>query len=150
MNKLKLKTLCYHPFIKGAFLMFKRKLFLILFLSTVLVACNNQTTDAPGNDTGNPTAEEILSKNKDADIFVLNGVVYSNAEDIEWVNEKELTLGEVVGEIKKQTNKSDAFENNTASKLSVGTKIYKTVEKGDIYIVKVDDKEIRYLGLREG
>lgn len=117
----------------------------------VLVACNNQTTPKKsGNDIGNPTAEQILLENKDADIFVLNGIVYTNAEDIEWVNEEELTLGEEVGEIKKQTNDSDAFEDYTATKLTVGTKIYEPVENSDIYIVKVDDKEIRYLGLREG
>ncbi|WP_077706733.1 MULTISPECIES: hypothetical protein [Bacillaceae] len=131
--------------------MFKRKVLLILLLSMVLVACNNQTTPKKsGNDIGNPTAEQILLENKDADIFVLNGIVYTNAEDIEWVNEEELTLGEEVGEIKKQTNDSDAFEDYTATKLTVGTKIYEPVENSDIYIVKVDDKEIRYLGLREG
>ncbi|MFZ3579637.1 hypothetical protein [Virgibacillus sp. DJP39] len=130
--------------------MITRKLSLILLLSIILVACNNQTTEDSGDQMGNPTAEEILSKNKDADIFLLNGVVYSNAEDIEWVNEQELTSDEEVGEIKKQTKDSKAFENYSATKLPVGTKLYKPVKKGDIYIVKVDGKEIRYLGLREG
>ncbi|RCW73070.1 hypothetical protein [Saliterribacillus persicus] len=130
--------------------MFKLKLFFVLFLAILLVACNNQTTDLRENDIDNPTAEEILYKNKDADIFLLNGIVYSNAEDVEWIKEKELTLGEAVGEIKKQTHESDEFEDYTASKLTVGTKIYKPVEKSSIYIVKVNDKEIPYLGLREG
>lgn len=130
--------------------MFKRKLSLILFISAILIACNNQTTENSEIQIGNPTAKEILLKNKAADIFALNGVVYSNAEDIEWVNEKELTLGQEVGEIKKQTNDSDAFENYTATKLTVGTKIYEPVENSSIYIVKVDDKEIRYIGLIEG
>ncbi|SFL58744.1 hypothetical protein SAMN04487943_102339 [Gracilibacillus orientalis] len=129
--------------------MFKRELSFVL-LSIILVACNNQTTENSEIHIGNPTAEEILTKNENADIFVLNGIVYSNAEDLEWVNEKELTLGEEVGEIKEQTNNSDEFENFTATKLTVGTKIYEPVEKSGIYIVKVNDKEIRYLGLREG
>ncbi|WP_407272471.1 hypothetical protein [Radiobacillus sp. PE A8.2] len=130
--------------------MIKRMLFLVLLSSIVLVACNNQTNGINESDIGNPTVKEILTKNNDADIFVLNGVVYSNAEDIEWVNEMELTLGKDIGEIKKQTQESDEFENFTASKLPVGTKIYEPVEKGDIYIVQVNDKERRYLGLREG
>ncbi len=130
--------------------MLKKIIFLVLFSLIALVACNNQINETTDSNIGNPTAEEILSKNSDADIFVLNGVVYSNAEDIEWVNEKELTLGKEVGEIKKQTQESDEFDNFTASALPVGTKIYEPVEKGDIYIVKVNDREIRYLGLREG
>ncbi|MBW8350025.1 hypothetical protein K0H71_11260 [Bacillus sp. IITD106] len=124
--------------------MIKAKLFLFLFLSIVLAACNNS------GHIGNPTAKQILLENKDADIFVLDGIVYTNGEDIEWVNEVKLTLGEEVGEIKKRTNNGGKFENYTASKLEVGTKIYKPVEKGDIYLVIVDNKEIRYLGLREG
>ncbi|KGP91815.1 hypothetical protein N780_15695 [Pontibacillus chungwhensis BH030062] len=127
--------------------MLKRILILLLLPSLALAACNNETTES---DIGNPTAEEILSKNNEADIFVLNGVVYSNAEDLEWVYEKELTLGKEVGEIKKQTQEGDEFENLSASKLPVGTEIYAPVEKENIYIVKVNDKEIRYLGLREG
>lgn len=131
--------------------MTKRKLLLILLLSIVLVACNSQTTsEMSGNDTGNPTAEQVLQNDKDADIFVLNDIVYTNAEGIEWVYEDDLTLGEEVGEIKKQTTDGDAFENFTASQLTVGTKIYEPVENSSIYIVIVDDKEIRYLGLIEG
>lgn len=131
--------------------MFKRMLSIVLFLSVIMVACSNQTTPKDSEIViDNPTPEEILTENENADIFVLNGIVYSNAETIEWVNEKELTLGDEIGEIKIQTNNSVDFENYTATKLEVGTKIHETVEKGDIYIVKVDDKEIRYLGLREG
>jgi hypothetical protein len=129
--------------------MCKRMLFIVLFLSVVMVACSNQITPKEIKIVyDNPTPKEVLTEN--ADIFVLNGIVYINAEDVEWVNEQDFTLGEEVGEIKKQTTNSDEFENYTASKLEVGTKIYETVEKGDIYIVIVDDKEIRYLGLREG
>lgn len=131
--------------------MTKRKLLLILLLSIVLVACNSQTTsEISGNEIGNPTAEQVLQNDKDADIFVLNDIVYTNAEGIEWVYEDDLTLGEEVGEIKKQTTDGDAFENFTASQLTVGTKIYEPVENSSIYIVIVDDKEIRYLGLIEG
>jgi hypothetical protein len=113
---------------------------------------NSDGKDNEGSrgSTGNPTVEEILQNNKDADIFMLNGVVYTNAEDIEWVNAKKLTLGEEVVEISKQTTDSNKIENGTATKLPVGTKIYEPLEKGDIYIAVVEGKEIRYLGLREG
>lgn len=130
--------------------MFRRKIWLILFLSMVLVACNNQTThEKSGEVLGNPTPEQILSEDEDADIFMLNDIVYTNAEHIEWVNEDELTVGEKVGEIKKQTADSDAFEDFTATKLTVGTKIYEPVENCSIYIVKANGNEIRYLGLIE-
>ncbi|NIK11727.1 hypothetical protein [Alkalibacillus almallahensis] len=129
--------------------MFKRIVSLVLMLSMVMVACSNQTTSEK-TVIDNPTPEEILTENENADIFVLNDIVYSNAEDIEWVNKKELALGDDIGEIKKQTESSADFENHTATKLEVGTTIYETVEKSDIYIVKVNNKEIRYLGLREG
>jgi hypothetical protein len=132
--------------------MFNRRMLpVVLLLAMAIVACNNQTTPKePEIILDNPTPEEILADNENADIFFLNGIVYSNAEHIEWVNEKELTLGEEVGEIKEQTSNSDEFENYSATLLPVGTKIYQPVEKGDIYIVRVDGKEIRYLGLREG
>lgn len=124
---------------------------MMLLFSIILAACSNQKAPRESkivND--NPTPEDILLENENADIFLLNGIVYSNAEDLEWVTEKELTLGNEIGEIKKQTTNSDEFENYTATKLLVGTKIYEPIENSDIFIVKVDGKEIRYLGLREG
>ncbi|GAB3799796.1 hypothetical protein [Virgibacillus kimchii] len=109
--------------------MFKRKVMLILLLSIVLVACNSQTTpEISEGDIGNPTAEQVLQNDKNADIFVINDIVYTNAEDIEWVYEDELTIGEEVGKIKKQNDDGEAFENFTATKLTVGTKIYEPVE----------------------
>jgi hypothetical protein len=127
-------------------------IFSLLTISLIIVACTPETdyptSKEPIDYIGNPTAEEILSNNKDADIILINGIVYRNAEDIEWVNDLELTKGEEVGEVKKQTREASAFENYTASKLPVGTKIYES--KRDILIVIVHDREIRYLGLREG
>ncbi|GAB4074300.1 hypothetical protein GCM10028778_18030 [Barrientosiimonas marina] len=81
----------------------------------------------------------------------MDGTVYTNAEDIEWVNEEELNTGEKVGEIKNQTDDNGGFDNFTASKLPAGTEIYKSEEKnGPIYIVKLNGKEIPYIGLLEG
>ena len=94
-----------------------------------------------------------MSSNKEADIFLVDDIVYANAQHIEWVNEKELKLGKEVIEISKQTVDSKQFNNGTASRLPVGTKIYRpsgTLGHGPIYIAVVNGEEIRYLGLIEG
>ncbi len=80
----------------------------------------------------------------------MDEVVYVNAEKIDWVKRTELTLGEVVLEIVRQSNDGKDFTEGTATKLPVGTKIYKPIEKGDIYVAILDGREVRYLGLREG
>lgn len=101
----------------------------------------------------NPTPEEILLDDKNADIFVEGDVVYINAQDIEWVNEEKLTAGEKIGDIKKQFDENEEFEDFTATKLPVGAQIYEPEEDvigGLVYIVKIDGKEIRYIGLVEG
>ncbi|MEW9674487.1 hypothetical protein [Ammoniphilus sp. 3BR4] len=118
----------------------------------IIAGCSNTV---PSNQERakieNPTAEEILSTNRNADIFVVEGVVYSNADNVDWVKELDLNIGEEVIQITKQTNNGKEFENGTATKLPVGTKIYNSVEKhGPIYIAVVNGKEVRYLGLIEG
>jgi len=139
-----------------------KKIFLffgILINSLLLISCSSETNEQVNgikvNEqtiiNGNPTPEEILTIDKDADIFLIGDVVYKNAEEIEWVRELNLTLGEKSGVIKKNTNNISEFENYTATKLPIGTVIYSPVEKkGPIKIVIVDNKEIRYLGLIEG
>jgi hypothetical protein len=128
-----------------------------LLLGSVIFAfivsgCNNQVNEnSIVEEIGNPTAEDILAENPDADIFMVNDVIYKNAEKIEWINEQELTLDNEVAEITKQTTDSEKFENGTATKLPVGTKIYELVaQTGDVYGVVIDGEEIYYLGLREG
>src|SRR5690625_7551881 len=107
--------------------MYKKGLFLFLFLLLALMACS--ANDEEQHTTHNPTPEEILSEDKDADIFVEGDLVYTNAEDINWVNEEELTTGEEIGEIKQQSDDSEEFEDFTATKLPVGTKIYEPEEE---------------------
>lgn len=132
-----------------------KKVYLFLavsFISFLLIACNAQTIkEHKENITkGNPTVADILLDNTDADILLLNGIVYKNAVDIAWVNEEDLTLGKEVAVIKKQTKDAEEFTDGVATKLNVGTKIYKSVGNGNIYIAVVKGKEIRYLGLIEG
>ncbi|WP_188455751.1 hypothetical protein [Virgibacillus oceani] len=99
------------------------------------------------NTTGNPTPEDFL-ENKDADIFLLDGIVFSNAQDVEWVAELEYKLGKRIGEITKQTDNASRFKDGTANKLQVGTKIYETDTPA--FIAIVNDKEIPYLKMIEG
>jgi len=99
----------------------------------------------------NPTAQEILTNNADADIFQYKDIIYTNASSIEWVQQADLTIGENVGTIQKQYQLDLAFEDDMATELPVGTEIYEPVKKfGPILIVVVNDEEVRYLGLIEG
>ena len=100
--------------------------------------------------TRDPILKEAIRK-PNADIFLFDGVVYKNAIDIEWVQERELTLGKEVGSITRNSKTIFRFKNNTATILPRGTKIFRTYERsGDILLVKIGDEVIRYLGWREG
>lgn len=124
---------------------FTKILFSISILFIYLVGCNNGFIDNPAK--GNPTPKDFL-KNESADIFLLDGIVYSNVQDVEWVSELEYKLGEQIGEITKQTDKARSFKNGTANKLPVGTKIYETDTPA--FIAKVNGKEKPYLKMLEG
>lgn len=115
----------------------------ILFV--FLVGCNSDNSSSPS--IINPPPKDYL-KYDNADIFLLDGYVFSNAADVEWVTELEYKLGEQVGEITKQTNKASKFKNGTANKLPIGTKIFETDTPA--YIAIVDGDEIPYLKMVEG
>lgn len=94
--------------------------------------------------THNPTVEEILSQDPDADILYIDDIVY--ATNIDWVDELALTKGEEIGEVEKNTTSSKEFINKTANVLPVGTKIYRAKERNGMLIA--DDKY--YYALVEG
>lgn len=112
----------------------------VTFLLVVLSGCQEAYK-------GNPTPKDFLG-NSDADIFVLDSVVYLNAQDLEWLKDLPYELGEQVGEITKKTDKAKNFKSGTSNKLPVGSKIY--ITDTPAYIVVVDGKEIPYLGMYEG
>ncbi|SDO69612.1 hypothetical protein [Halobacillus aidingensis] len=120
-------------------------LFLLCFLFLLLAGCNSSINES--ETLGNPTPKDFL-KNENADIFLLGGIVYSNAQDVEWVGELDYRLGEQIGEVTKQTDKASSFSNGTANKLPVGVKIYDT--NTPVSIAIVDDKHIPYLKMIEG
>ncbi len=115
-----------------------KKFYLVLFLIFLLVGCS---------DIGNPTPREVL-KEENADIFLMNEVVYAKAIDIDWVTESEYTIREEVAEISKQQNRAIGFNNGTANILPVGTKIYETGQ--GFVIAIVGEKEVPYIALLEG
>ncbi|MER2078710.1 hypothetical protein [Psychrobacillus psychrotolerans] len=100
---------------------------------------------------GNPTASDIINENEDADIFQWNGLVYSNASNIERVQELELIKGEELGEITRQTSNKWLFKDGAATELPVGTKIYESNDD-DTYnlIIELEEEEIVYVVLLEG
>lgn len=122
-----------------------RYFLMILFVSIiVLTGCSSK---AEQSVTKNPTPYEFL-QNENADIFLLEDTVFSNAINIEWVQEETYTIGEEIGEISSQSNEAKDFKNGTANKLPVGTKIYETDTQ--IFIAIVENREIPYLQMVEG
>ncbi|MFZ3591857.1 hypothetical protein ACOI1C_22260 [Bacillus sp. DJP31] len=116
------------------------QIFLLLITVFILISCTQQ---------GNPTPMDVLKSNPKADIFLFEGLVYRNASDLDWVTERDISKGKLVGEIQRVSTKK--FKNGTATKLPVGAKIYLSIESSeDILIVEYKDKEILYLGLYEG
>jgi hypothetical protein len=125
-------------------------LMLIVLSLTVVVGCSKaEPSNSNGNEKGITDSDIVIDANDD--FFLFNGVIYTNASDIEWVQKADLAIGKKLGNITKQYDEGHLFEENMATKLPVGTEIYEPIKKaGAILIVKVNDKKIRYLGLIEG
>ncbi|RCW73069.1 hypothetical protein [Saliterribacillus persicus] len=105
-------------------------IFLLFLFSSILIGC----VTSPGqNEGGVLNKEQVLKLNPDADLFEFNGKVYSTG--VNWIEEKELTKGEQVGEISE----------GMANKLPLGAKIFETNESGVILIVEYDGRQKRYL-----
>lgn len=116
--------------------------------------CSNplDTNTFEVHTTENPDAEEVLALEPDADIFQFEGVIYQAG--IEWIEELTLTKNEQVGEITTRYDPYANFENNMATQLPVGAKIFSAKESGEvggpILLVETDGKLIKYMGLVEG
>ncbi|MFS0674268.1 hypothetical protein [Ornithinibacillus sp. 179-J 7C1 HS] len=111
----------------------------------------------PSFSIGNPSAKDILEGNPDVDILMLDGLIYSEATNLEWFKESNYTKGSLIGEIKKQTFNPFWYQNFYATNLPEGSKIYSVSEKeyskGDapsIIIVEHNNEILIYHSLVEG
>ncbi|MEK5036707.1 LptM family lipoprotein [Sporosarcina sp. FSL K6-3457] len=112
----------------------------MILLLVFLTGCNT-------GYKGNPTPKDFLG-NAEADIFVLDNIVHSNAQDVDWIQGFDYTLVEQIAEITKQSSISWKFKSGTANKLPAGTKIYNT--DSGFLIAIVEGVEIPYLAIYEG
>lgn len=92
-------------------------------------------------------AEEMVQADDSIDIFVYNGNIYINAENIEWVNQLKPTLeqGLQLCKIKKLYEAGKPFKEYMATKLPVGTQIFLSKERRGTMIALVDGRQIYYL-----
>jgi hypothetical protein len=127
------------------------KILISILIGLLLLTACSQTKQHSSETIQNPTAEEILTENSDADIFQFKGIIYTNASKIEWVQQSKASIGKQVGKITKQYKDGIIFEDEMASKLPIDAEIFESGTKnGPILIIKINGKETKYLGLIEG
>lgn len=135
--------------------MYYFRIFILCLMVFVFSACHKEEsvskrhiTDKMKQERNQSIVHEVLKENKSADFFYLNGIIFLNAENVDWVKNINQTIGEEIAEIKEQTVDPENFNEGSASKLASGTKIYKLANHpGPIYLAVVDGKTIPYLGL---
>jgi hypothetical protein len=124
-------------------------MFVMLITVLIITGCSSVSK-------GNPTAKEILDGNSDADIIMLDGLIYSKDADSDMKSKDDYSKGVKIGEIKKKTTNTLWFRNLYASKLSKGTEVFSTDEEyksGDapfVILVEIHGKLIKYKVLVEG
>ncbi|WP_223638904.1 hypothetical protein [Planococcus sp. 4-30] len=131
----------------------KMKLLICLMILLFFISgCTNDSIDQPVNDAtlGNPTPEERLLENPDADIIMIDNVTYIKAEEIDGRIESDLAIGEKVLEVKMQSTNASDFKTGTASKLPVGTEIFKAKNPRSGYIAVVNGEMRLYISRGEG
>lgn len=97
---------------------------------------------------GNPNADKVLKMDPNANILMYQNIVYNAG--VQWVNDLKLTKDKLVTEITQQSEDGKDFENGTANKLTLGTKIYSVKDRNDILIAETKDGDIRFYNLVEG
>ncbi|MCM2677463.1 hypothetical protein [Alkalicoccobacillus plakortidis] len=119
-------------------------------LALIFVGCtNNNEPVTISNSEENPTAEEVLKENSEADILMYYGTIYNT--NVDWVDELTLTKGDQVGEIKEQATEGNYdYSNEMANKLSVGSMIFEAKERDDVLIVEDNGETHYYYALVEG
>ncbi len=100
-------------------------------------------------DSKRISPSDILSRDINADFFIVNRKIYINAKDVEWINKLDINKGDLIGIINRSNVKED-FKKWNSTQLEKGTEIYElggnTKDKwGDmILLAKVDEVYIPY------
>lgn len=119
--------------------------FILLLMCFITTGC---TISKHAEKIGNPTAQEILKSNPNANIFMYRETIYNAG--VPWVDELELTKDIQETEITHRSDKGKSFKNGTANILEVGTKIFRVKERNDILIAETKSGDIRFYQLVEG
>ncbi|MDQ0877671.1 hypothetical protein QFZ77_006330 [Paenibacillus sp. V4I3] len=125
--------------------------FILLLMCFITTGCTKDEiliTSEQTKTIGNPTAQEVLRMDPNANVFMCKDTIYNAG--IPWVDELKLTKDIQVTEITHQSNNGKAFKNGTANKLAVGTKIFRVKERNDILIAETERGDIRFYQLVEG
>ncbi|WP_282937534.1 hypothetical protein [Paenibacillus sp. RC67] len=125
--------------------------FILLLTCFITTGCTKEEilmTSEQTKTIGNPTAQEVLSMDPNANVFMCKDMIYNAG--IPWVDELKLTKDIQLTEITHQSNDGKAFKNGTANKLTVGTKIFRVKERNDILIAETERGDIRFYQLVEG
>ncbi|WP_261301819.1 hypothetical protein [Paenibacillus andongensis] len=126
-------------------------MFILLLTCFITAGCTKNEilmTSEQTKTIGNPTAQEVLRMDPNANVFMCKDTIYKAG--IPWVDELKLTKDIQVTEITQQSNNGKAFKNGTANKLVVGTKIFRVKERNDILIAETEREDIRLYQLVEG
>jgi hypothetical protein len=129
----------------------------IILIGGMLTACSvlgggSGENQVQVSTTHNPTGEEMLNLNPEADIFMFGGLIYENADSLDWVQQFKFEGQSKVGEITAIYRDQESFTNGMSTKLPIGTEIYRPSphQGGEVLIIELDGKQHRYLGLIEG
>lgn len=100
------------------------------------------------NAIGNPTAQDVLSMDANANILMYEDTIYHAG--VPWVEALQLTKDVQLTEIRRQSKVGTDFQNGTANQLEAGTKIFRVKERNDILIAETEKGDIRFYQLVEG
>ncbi|MEK3974769.1 hypothetical protein [Psychrobacillus sp. FSL K6-1267] len=118
---------------------------IVIVLLLVLSACTN-------GSPGNPSAKDILKSNKDADILQYNGLIYENVENYDYLTDlNHVVKIDEIGEVKETKESYRGFNDFSASKLPVGSKVFSTSEEFNYFlIIELNEEDIIYTVILEG
>ena len=76
-------------------------------------------------DSKRTSPSDILSRDINADFFIVNREIYINAEDVKWINELDINKGDLIGIINK-SNVKEEFKKWNSTKLEKGNRNIRT------------------------